>query len=561
MASERKHGLASYLVFFIFVTFILLKTSVIFTGPQLHTCSKCLGFEEKMQQNQELCNLDFMSTSLQQYQQYRQNKKTSPDLLKFNSLMQDPKWSHEQLSNFHVQVNVIEETSLVKLKVTISDNGGTMMRGGSSFNIHFDSKSFIASYSIRDYFNGTYFGCYMVPKYCFTLTIRFLFAPFVAYFDTGPCPIQNGDIYKEAWCPQQNASTNFDQTHTFCTNYTYDSYKRSGWITHDNLLEYSERYQAEIVSSKTVNVSGLSGLSYQCVSHLFSVEKFKWFWKDTGRNCIIKQDNIGARWKECLQRFSSVHFFGDSQTRALYSYVIQILGANITSIKSYKDSSYSNVHYHCMRHIDEVSQVIGNFSDSFNCCNAAGMNDIEGNGTSPFNDTKMAAEDVIGGGSINHPDNNGKNSNSTVLLFGFGTWDLLLYNLSTYHKTFPRMNQALSKMKLLSQTSNVRWIYITLPAGWDDANCFCKNFPLKKRKINMFSTAVINTFTIQKLKKSGLKVEVFDFYTLTVHRNNEVRDRVHYLLDSVYYKGYRIDGSVGRAATDILLTQLCPVRT
>ena len=556
MASERKNGLVTYLVFFISVTFVLLKTFVIFIGPKLHVCSKCLGFQEKMQQHQELCNLDFMSTSLKQYQQYRKNEKTSPDSLKFNSLMQDPKWSHEQLSNFYVQVEVVEDASLVKLKVTISDNGGTT-QGGASFNIHFDSKNFIASYSIKDYFNGTYSGCYMVPKYCFTLTIKFLFAPFAAYFDTGPCPIPNGNIYKQAWCPRENASTNFDQAHTFCTNYTYDSYKHSGWITHNDLLEYSERYQDEIVSLKTVKVSGLSGLSYQCISHLFSVDKFKWFWKNTGRNCIIKQDNIDATWKECLQRFSSVHFFGDSQTRALYSCVIQILGANVTSMKSHKDKSYSNVYYHCMRHIDEVSQVLGNFSDTFNCCNATGTDDIEESETIKLReDTKMAAEDENGG---KYPDNNETNSNPTVLLFGFGTWDLLLCNLSTYLKTFHRMNQALSKMKRLSQTSNVRWIYITLPAGWDDTKCFCKNFPLKKRKLNMFSTAVINAFTIQKLKKSGLKFEVFDFYTLTVHRNNEIRDRVHYLLDPVYYKGHRIDGSVGRAATDVLLTQLCPV--
>ena len=75
----------------------------------------------------------------------------------------------------------------------------------------------------------------------------------------------------------------------------------------------------------------------------------------------------------------------------------------------------------------------------------------------------------------------------------------------------------------------------------------------------MFSMAVISAFTIQELKKSGLKFEVFDFYTLTAHRNNEVRDRLHYLLEPVEYKGYRIDGSVGRSATDVLLTQLCPV--
>ena len=171
-----------------------------------------------------------MSTSLQQYQQYRKNEKTSPELLKFNSLMQDPKWSREQISNFHVHVDVVEDVSSVKLKVTISDNGGTM-QGGASFNVHFDSKNFVSSYSIRDYFNGTYSGCYVVSKYYFTLTIRLLFVPFAAYFDTGPCPIPDGNIHKQAWCPRHNASMSFDQTHHFCRNYTYHSYKHSRWTT------------------------------------------------------------------------------------------------------------------------------------------------------------------------------------------------------------------------------------------------------------------------------------------------------------------------------------------
>ena len=310
---------------------------------------------------------------------------------------------------------------------------------------------------------------------------------------------------------------------------------------------------------KTVNVSRLFGLRYQCISHLFSVEKFKWFWKDTKRNCIIKQDDIEARWKKCLQGFSSVHFFGDSQTRALYSYVIQFLGANVTLDKNHTDRSYSNVYFHYMRHIDEVSQVLWNFAENFNCCNATEENDTGESEASQLNkDTKMTVEDVNEGDGVKYLDNNGTNSNQTVLLFGFGTWDLLFCNLSTYHKIFPRLKQAISKMKQLSQRSNVRWIYITLPSAWDDTKCFCKNFPAK-RQINMFSTAVINAFTIQELKKSGLKFEVFDFYTLTAHRNNEVRDRVHYLLEPVEYKGYRIDGSVGRSATDVLLTQLCPV--
>ena len=551
MASERKNGSVSHLFFFISVTFILLKICVTFFRPQLHTGPKCLGFSE---QKQGLCNPDFMSTSLQQYQQYRKNEKTSPELLKFNSLMQDPKWSREQISNFHVHVDVVEDGSSVKLKVTISDNGGTM-RGGASFNVHFDSKNFVTSYSIRDYFNGTYSGCYVVPKCCFTLTIRLIFVPFAAYFDTGPCPIPDGNIHKQAWCPRQNASMSFDQTHHFCRNYTYHSYKHSRWTTHDNLLEYSERYQDEITSMKTVNVSRLFGLSYQCISHLFSVEKFKWFWKDTKRDCIIKQHDINVRWKECLQGFSSVHFFGDSQTRALYSYVIQFLGANVTLDKYHTDRSYSNVYFHYMRHIDEVSQVLWNFLENFNCCNSMEANDTEESEASQLNkDKKMTIEDVnVVGDDVKYLNNNGTNSNQTVLLFGFGTWDLLFGNLSTYHKIFPRLNQAISKMKQLSETSNVRWIYITLPSAWDDTKCFCKNFPAK-RQINMFSTAVINAFTIQELKKSGLKFEVFDFYTLTAHRNNEVRDRVHYLLEPVEYKGYRIDGSVGRSATDVLLT-------
>ena len=218
---------------------------------------------------------------------------------------------------------------------------------------------------------------------------------------------------------------------------------------------------------KTVNVSRLFGLSYQCISHLFSVEKFKWFWKDTKRDCIIKQDDINVRWKECLQGFSSVHFFGDSQTRALYSYVIQFLGANVTLDKNHTDRSYSNVYFHYMRHIDEVSQVLWNFSENFNCCNSMEANDTEESEASQLNkDKKMTIDNVnVVGDGVKYLNNNGTNSNQKVLLFGFGTWDLLFGNLSTYHKIFPRLNQAILKMKQLSQTSNVRWIYISLPSA------------------------------------------------------------------------------------------------
>ena len=89
---------------------------------------------------------------------------------------------------------------------------------------------------------------------------------------------------------------------------------------------------------------------------------------------------------------------------------------------------------------------------------------------------------------------------------------------------------------------------------WDNSTCVCDAYRKGRNIPNIFSVAAINEFTIQQLRESGLDFEVFYYYTLTVHRNNEVADHIHYL-----YEWFgSVQGSVGTMATDVLLTQLCP---
>ena len=134
-----------------------------------------------------------------------------------------------------------------------------------------------------------------------------------------------------------------------------------------------------------------------------------------------------------------------------------------------------------------------------------------------------------------------------------------MVRVSINQDTFPSIRKTFLKMAQFFKSSHTRWIYITIPSTWDNSKCFCKvsmngNHPFA----NIFSTAAINVFTIQELKKSGLEFETFDYNSLTVHRNNEIRDLIHYLIEPNIHKRQTAYGTVGVAVTDVLLTQLCP---
>ena len=135
----------------------------------------------------ETCNPDFFSTSLEQYQKYRSYLPTATYAQLWSKLIVN-EWHRKQNPTFEVHVKIKEDTSTVKVKITIRDEQMNS-KGGTSFKINFLSENFIVSYSIRDYFNSTYDGCYSVPKYCFTLKIRLLFVSYAAYFDIPPCPL------------------------------------------------------------------------------------------------------------------------------------------------------------------------------------------------------------------------------------------------------------------------------------------------------------------------------------------------------------------------------------
>ena len=153
------------------------------------------------------------------------------------------------------------------------------LHGGASFKVHFKSRNFLASYSVEDYFNGTYRGCYLVPKYCFTLTVDLLFVAYAAYYNTLRCPLKNSQIYKRTWCPSRRETIN-SRKPKLCTNCNSD--EEGMWVTNNDLLKYAERYKSKSLPGWSENVTDLN---LTCTKHLFHRSSFKWFWKNTEKLC------------------------------------------------------------------------------------------------------------------------------------------------------------------------------------------------------------------------------------------------------------------------------------
>ena len=138
--------------------------------------------------------------------------------------------------------------------------------GDASFKLNFEGNHFLVSYSIQDYFNGTYYGCYVIPEDCFTLNIRLLFVNFAAYFDLAPCPLIVS-IYKNHWCsPGNENKLAVNNLQPFCTSYKSNTLKHGMWIRKEKLFQYSERFLSINSSDmKRINIaSNISTIKANC---------------------------------------------------------------------------------------------------------------------------------------------------------------------------------------------------------------------------------------------------------------------------------------------------------
>lgn len=461
-----------------------------------------------------VCNLPFSDTGLEQYEQYNSVHKFTHSKI-FKTRNEVNEWHRNQTVNFNVTVDSQEYENTFYLAVYVI---GNYSNGGASFKLNFEGNQLLVSYSVKDDFNGTYHGCYVIPKDCFTLTVRLLFVQYAAYYDLVPCPLTTV-IYKNSWCPVRNRTNQPGKPQMYCKNYTSNTVTNGIWILQEELFKYSERFLAMVSTGKTkINIaSNVSKIAESCLQHLTSPTSFKWFWKDTEQNCVIQQNDLKSRWERCLGEYSAIYLVGDSHTRGIYSYITKLFGAKLATQKTkWNDNHFNNLHYIHAGFITTITKVIHNLLASYN--------KFEG---------------------FFKP---------TVVILGFSSWDLQIRSFSDYFKAFHLFEKILPGMVQLSKVSNIKWIYMTRPSVWDNSTCVCDAYRKGRNIPNIFSVAAINEFTIQKLRELGLDFQVFDYYTLTVHRNNEVADHIHYLYE---WLG-SVQGSVGTMATDVLLTQLCP---
>ena len=84
---------------------------------------------------------------------------------------------------------------------------------------------------------------------------------------------------------------------------------------------------------------------------------------------------------------------------------------------------------------------------------------------------------------LNTPRLNRRNSNKTVVIFGFCSWDVQLQSLSAYFKNFNILKKTVTRMATLP---NIRWIYMTRPAAWDNSSCFCSRISYYTNVINLY---------------------------------------------------------------------------
>ena len=189
----------------------------------------------------ETCNLNFLQTVSEQYQSYYNNPSHNITLSSLKRTKQVNMWHHEQSKQFKVTVTIMENKSMFHLHITIVESRN-FSQGGASFKLNFEGKYFLVSYSIKDYFNDTYYGCYYLPTDCFTFTVRLLFVNFAAYLNVPPCPLSDV-LYQNSWCPSQNLDTDPGEHISFFKYYLGTGDPQGIWITSDELVKNAPRYQ------------------------------------------------------------------------------------------------------------------------------------------------------------------------------------------------------------------------------------------------------------------------------------------------------------------------------
>ena len=458
----------------------------------------------------ETCNLNFFQTASEQYQRYNNNSFHNTTLPSMKNTKQVNKWHQEQSRKFEVTVFIKETKSMFHLQVTIVDYRNSS-KGGASFKLNFEGKHFLASYSIKDYYNGTYYGCYYLPADCFTFTVRLLFVNFATYLEVPPCPLSDV-LYHNSWCPSQNQETEPVMNIPLCKHHLGTSILQGMWVTSDQLLNHAERYQ-----KRKDYFKGYKN-NKTCFQHLVTNSPLKWFWKDSKHNCYIQQIKMNFRWHQCLQNYRSIYFMGDSHIRGIFKYTTSLLGANHTVETDWDRTQFRNVHRWPCKYISDVKKILDDFINVYR--------------SRTWNTSRLDMS----------------KKKQTVVIFGFGSWDVQLLSLSAYFKKFYILKKTVTQMASLP---NIRWIYMTRPAAWDNSSCFCSHVSSYTNVINLYSFAATNELTMRTMWEWGLRFDVFDYYSLTVIRNNEVTDGYHYLDPDLPL-------SLGAFASDVLLTQLCP---
>ena len=238
----------------------------------------------------ETCNFNFFQTASEQYQSFKNNSFHNTTLPSMKNTKQANKWHQEQSRKFEVTVSIKETKPMFHLQVTIVDYRNSS-QGGASFKLNFEGKHFLVSYSIKDYYNGTYYECYYLPTDCFIFTVRLLFVNFAAYLDVPPCPLSDV-LYHNSMCPSENQGTEPVKHIPLCKHHLGTSILQGMWVTSDHLLNYAERYQ-----KKKDHLKGDKKIK-TCFQHLVTNFPLKWFWKDSKHNCDIQQNKINSRWHQ-----------------------------------------------------------------------------------------------------------------------------------------------------------------------------------------------------------------------------------------------------------------------
>ena len=174
----------------IILTLLSLLLVYIYWRDEQNTIGFFLG--HRLIEMDDNCNLNFFQTASEQYQRYINNSFLNSTLppSSLKNTKQVNKWHQEQSRKFEVTVSIKETKSMFHLQVTIVVYRNSS-QGGASLKLNFEGKHFLVSYSIKDYYNGTYYGCYYLPTDCFTFTVRLLFVNFAAYLDVPPCPLSD----------------------------------------------------------------------------------------------------------------------------------------------------------------------------------------------------------------------------------------------------------------------------------------------------------------------------------------------------------------------------------